>query len=115
MISRISKVLTSPGYLSGDKATQGVFETGEFIGAAMDSPDSLHPGTGATWIAIVRTRPLHSGKTMEGKLGISMTVQRHDDYMHVWRYAGYLTGIDDGMGYTHNGEKAVAGLDSILM
>ncbi|KAF9432224.1 hypothetical protein BGZ76_011094 [Entomortierella beljakovae] len=52
---------------------------------------------------------------MQRKLGVSMTVQEREDYMHVWRYIGYLIGVDDKMGYTHSEVKSLAGAESVAM
>ncbi|KAF9342183.1 hypothetical protein BGX26_008116, partial [Mortierella sp. AD094] len=52
---------------------------------------------------------------MERKLGVSMTTQEREDYLHVWRYVGYMIGVDDILGATHSSARAGACIESILL
>ncbi|KAF9564450.1 hypothetical protein EC968_004502 [Mortierella alpina] len=52
---------------------------------------------------------------MERRLNVYMTNQEREDYMHLWRYAGYMIGVDDILGVTQIPERADACLDSIIL
>ncbi|KAF9579952.1 hypothetical protein BGW38_003582 [Lunasporangiospora selenospora] len=52
---------------------------------------------------------------MESRLGLVMEKQERDDYMHLWRYVGYLMGIDDVLGATVSSTMADAAIDSIVL
>ncbi|KAF9564452.1 hypothetical protein EC968_004504 [Mortierella alpina] len=54
-------------------------------------------------------------QVMERRLGVHMTTQEREDYMHLWRYAGYMMGVNDILGVTQTSERADACLDSIIL
>ncbi|KAG0370302.1 hypothetical protein BC939DRAFT_103022 [Gamsiella multidivaricata] len=54
-------------------------------------------------------------RVMELKMGVSMTYQEREDFMHLWRYVGYMLGVDDVLGATRSPELADACLESIFL
>ncbi|KAG0268491.1 hypothetical protein DFQ27_006556 [Actinomortierella ambigua] len=156
-LPKISKVLTSTGYLAGDKTKYRVLETAQFVVDVMQTPDSLKPETGAAWKSIIQVRFLHaqvrqklsrlskahskyynvqeygvpinqedmSGtlysfsavvwKVMEERMGVAMTRQEQEDYLHVWRYIGYIMGVDPVFDPASSVDRANAILESIIL
>jgi hypothetical protein len=54
-------------------------------------------------------------RAMEEKMNIIMPQQEREDYMHLWRYVGYMIGVDDVLGATRSPEMADACFDSVVM
>ncbi|KAF9133870.1 hypothetical protein BGX30_012127 [Mortierella sp. GBA39] len=54
-------------------------------------------------------------KVMDERMGIHMTSQEREDYLHLWRYIGYMMGVDDILGATKAPERADARPESIVM
>ncbi|KAF9943861.1 hypothetical protein BGZ72_003248, partial [Mortierella alpina] len=52
---------------------------------------------------------------MERRLNVRMTTQERTDFMHLWRYVGYMMGVDDILGATQTPERADACLESIVL
>ncbi|KAF9960685.1 hypothetical protein BGZ72_006255 [Mortierella alpina] len=52
---------------------------------------------------------------MEKKLDVHMTTQEREDYLHLWRYVGYVMGLDDIFGVTQTPERASACHESIIL
>ncbi|KAG0235468.1 hypothetical protein BGW42_005254 [Actinomortierella wolfii] len=154
---KISKVLTSTGYLAGNKTKYRVLETGQFVVDVMHSPGYLVPETGLAWKSIIQVRLLHAQvrqklsrlsrahskyysieeygvpinqedlagtlysfsvamwKVMQERMGVNMTPEECDDYLHVWRYIGYMMGVDPDFDPANSVERAEAILESIVM
>ncbi|KAF9575046.1 hypothetical protein EC968_004543 [Mortierella alpina] len=49
------------------------------------------------------------------KMDVHMTIQEREDYLHLWRYVGYMLGVDDILGVTETPELADACLESIVL
>ncbi|KAF9971030.1 hypothetical protein BGZ75_002039, partial [Mortierella antarctica] len=49
---------------------------------------------------------------MEQRQNIQMTTQERGDYLHVWRYVGYMMGMDDLLGVAQRPERADACVES---
>jgi len=156
-LPKITKVLTSTGYLSGSKSKERVYETSQFVFDIAHSLEHLTPGTGPAWESIIQVRFLHAGvrsrlskvsrahskyysveehgvpinqedllgtlfsfsntvwRVMEARLNIIMSQQEREDYLHLWRYVGYVMGVDDLVGATRSPELADACLESIVL
>ncbi|KAF9921665.1 hypothetical protein BGZ65_010166, partial [Modicella reniformis] len=119
---KISKVLTSTGYLSGSRTKERVYETSQFVLDIANSLEHLQPGSGAGWKSTIQDLlgTLFSfsncvWRVMETKMGVHMTRQEREDYLHLWRYVGYLMGVDDIFGATKSPELADACLESIIL
>ncbi|KAG0232724.1 hypothetical protein BGW41_001735 [Actinomortierella wolfii] len=154
---KISKVLTSTGYLAGNKTKYRVLETGQFVVDVMHSSGYLMPETGLAWKSIIQVRLLHAQvrqklsrlsrahskyysieeygvpinqedlagtlysfsvamwKVMQERMGVNMTPEECDDYLHVWRYIGYMMGVDPDFDPANSVERAEAILESIVM
>ncbi|KAF9956844.1 hypothetical protein BGZ72_002404 [Mortierella alpina] len=54
-------------------------------------------------------------QVMERRMDVRMTTQERKDFMHLWRYVGYMMGVDDTLGATQTPERADACLDSIML
>ncbi|KAF9948850.1 hypothetical protein BGZ72_009251 [Mortierella alpina] len=54
-------------------------------------------------------------QVLEKRMGIQMTTQDRKDYMHLWRYVGYILGVDDILGATQTPERADACQESIML
>ncbi|KAF9128882.1 hypothetical protein BGW39_004653 [Mortierella sp. 14UC] len=54
-------------------------------------------------------------RVMDYKMGVHMTTQEREDYLHLWRYIGYMMGVDDVLGATRTPERADACLESIVL
>ncbi|KAF9574500.1 hypothetical protein EC968_006305 [Mortierella alpina] len=54
-------------------------------------------------------------RVMETRMDVHMTAQEREDYLHLWRYVGYMMGVDDTLGVTQTPERADACLDSIVL
>ncbi|KAF9931476.1 hypothetical protein FBU30_010092 [Linnemannia zychae] len=54
-------------------------------------------------------------RVMEVKLDVFMTSQEREDYLHLWRYVGYMIGVDDILGAGRTPERADACLESIVL
>lgn len=54
-------------------------------------------------------------RVMDERMGVHMTSQEREDYLHLWRYIGYMMGVDDILGATRTPERADACLESIVM
>ncbi|KAG0207370.1 hypothetical protein BGX33_006892 [Mortierella sp. NVP41] len=54
-------------------------------------------------------------RVMDERMGVHMTTQEREDYLHLWRYIGYMMGVDDILGVTRTPERADACLESIVM
>ncbi|KAF9432403.1 hypothetical protein BGZ76_010845, partial [Entomortierella beljakovae] len=59
--------------------------------------------------------PTLTWHTMERRLGLVLSDQEREDYMHAWRYIGHMLGVEDVFGLTHSADKALAGLQSLMM
>ncbi|KAG0051265.1 hypothetical protein BGZ83_003899 [Gryganskiella cystojenkinii] len=157
VIPKITKVLNSTGYLSGNKTMVRVLETGQFLMDVVTSLEYLQPGTGVAWESAVQVRFLHAGvrarltkisrahskyyniedhgvpinqedllatlfgfsnvmwRVMEGRMDVHMTMQEREDYLHLWRYVGYIMGVDDILGATLTPDRADACIESITL
>ncbi|KAF9976858.1 hypothetical protein BGZ73_007657 [Actinomortierella ambigua] len=154
---KISKVLTSTGYLAGNKTKYRVLETGQFVVDVMHSPEYLKPITGAAWKSIIQVRFLHAQvrqklsrlskahshyynvqeygvpinqedlagtlfsfsaviwRVMSERMDVAMTRQEQEDFLHVWRYIGYMMGVDPVFDPANSVDRANATLDSIVL
>ncbi|KAG0214789.1 hypothetical protein BGX28_001424 [Mortierella sp. GBA30] len=54
-------------------------------------------------------------RVMEVRMDVHMTTQERDDYLHLWRYIGYMMGVDDILGATRTPERADACLESLVL
>lgn len=54
-------------------------------------------------------------RVMDFKMGVHMTTQEREDYLHLWRYIGYMMGVDDVLGAARTPERADACLESIVL
>ncbi|KAG9324409.1 hypothetical protein KVV02_004429 [Mortierella alpina] len=54
-------------------------------------------------------------RVMETRMDVHMTTQEREDYLHLWRYVGYMMGVDDILGVTQTPERADACLESIVL
>ncbi|KAK5821064.1 hypothetical protein F5H01DRAFT_412209 [Linnemannia elongata] len=54
-------------------------------------------------------------RVMDFKLGVHMTTQEREDYLHLWRYIGHMMGVDDVLGAARTPERADACLESIVL
>ncbi|KAF9564451.1 hypothetical protein EC968_004503 [Mortierella alpina] len=54
-------------------------------------------------------------RVMELRLGVHMTIQERGDYLHLWRYIGFMMGVDDVLGVTHSPERADACVESMML
>ncbi|KAF9948855.1 hypothetical protein BGZ72_009256 [Mortierella alpina] len=54
-------------------------------------------------------------RMLETRMNVRMTAQEREDYLHLWRYVGYMLGIDDVLGVTQTPERADACLESIML
>ncbi|KAF9941708.1 hypothetical protein BGZ75_002869 [Mortierella antarctica] len=54
-------------------------------------------------------------RVMEQRQNVQMTTQERGDYLHVWRYVGYMMGMDDLLGVTETPERADACVESIRL
>ncbi|KAF8947337.1 hypothetical protein BGZ47_009524 [Haplosporangium gracile] len=54
-------------------------------------------------------------RVMDERMGVHMTSKEREDYLHLWRYIGYMMGVDDILGATRTPERADACLESIVM
>ncbi|KAF8939745.1 hypothetical protein EDD21DRAFT_334158 [Dissophora ornata] len=54
-------------------------------------------------------------RVMEKRMDVHMAPQEREDYLHLWRYVGYMMGVDDVLGVTHSPELADACLESIVL
>ncbi|KAI8358770.1 hypothetical protein B0O80DRAFT_526551 [Mortierella sp. GBAus27b] len=154
---KITKVLTSTGYLVGSKTKERLYETVQFILDISHSLEYLQPRTGRGWESIVQVRFLHAGvrsrlskigrahskfynveeygvpinqedllvtlfsfssttwRVLESRMNISLSQQEREDYLHLWRYVGYVMGVDDVLGGMESPEMADIYLDSIVV
>lgn len=48
-------------------------------------------------------------------MNVHMTPQEREDYLHLWRYIGYMMGVDDTLAATTTPERADACLESIVL
>ncbi|KAF9990304.1 hypothetical protein BGZ75_002618 [Mortierella antarctica] len=54
-------------------------------------------------------------RVMETRMDVHMTTQEREDYLHLWRYVGYMMGVGDILGVTQTPERADACLESIVL
>ncbi|KAF9965761.1 hypothetical protein BGZ70_004179 [Mortierella alpina] len=54
-------------------------------------------------------------RVMGQRMDVHMTTQEREDYLHLWRYIGYMMGVDDFLGVTLTPERADACLESIVL
>ncbi|KAG0229273.1 hypothetical protein BGW42_001667 [Actinomortierella wolfii] len=54
-------------------------------------------------------------RTMESRLGVSMTLQEREDFLMVWRYMGFYMGVDPAWDPAKDVDKADAMYESIIM
>ncbi|KAI1319018.1 hypothetical protein EDD11_005216 [Mortierella claussenii] len=54
-------------------------------------------------------------RVMETRMGVQMTPQEREDYLHLWRYIGHMMGVNDILGGMHSPAKADATLESIVL
>ncbi|KAG0361400.1 hypothetical protein BG005_008416 [Podila minutissima] len=54
-------------------------------------------------------------RVMDARMGVHMTAQEREDYLHLWRYIGYMMGVDDILAATTTPERADACLESIVL
>ncbi|KAF9904680.1 hypothetical protein EC991_002427 [Linnemannia zychae] len=156
-IPKISKVLNSTGYLSGNRSRARVFETAQFVLDIAQSVEDLQPGTGSGWESTIQVRFLHAGvrarlsrlsrahskyyniedhgvpinqedllgtlfsfsamiwRIMALRLNVHMKPQEREDFLHLWRYVGYVMGVDDVIGATQSATRADACVESIVL
>lgn len=54
-------------------------------------------------------------RVMETRMDVSMTTQEREDYLHLWRYIGYIMGVDDILGAVKTPDRADACIESITL
>ncbi|KAF9195432.1 hypothetical protein BGZ51_000006 [Haplosporangium sp. Z 767] len=54
-------------------------------------------------------------RVMDEKMDVNMTKQEREDYLHLWRYIGYMMGVDDVLNAAISPERADACLESIIL
>ncbi|KAF9564453.1 hypothetical protein EC968_004505 [Mortierella alpina] len=54
-------------------------------------------------------------RVLELRLGVPMTTQEREDYLHLWRYVGYMMGVDDILGVTQTPGRADACVESLVL
>ncbi|GJJ68132.1 hypothetical protein EMPS_00478 [Entomortierella parvispora] len=54
-------------------------------------------------------------RVMEARMDIQMTTQEREDYLHLWRYVGYIMGVDDILGAVRTPDRADACIESITL
>ncbi|KAF9968170.1 hypothetical protein BGZ70_006147 [Mortierella alpina] len=54
-------------------------------------------------------------QVIERRQGVQMTTQERGDFLHVWRYVGYIMGVDDVLGVIQTPERAEACMESMRL
>ncbi|CAO3565595.1 unnamed protein product [Mortierella alpina] len=81
-VPKITKVLSSTGYLQGKKAQNRVLESGQFVLDVFHSPEFLQPGSGTAWKSIIQIRLLHSAV----RARLSKIAHAHSKYYNLEEY-----------------------------
>jgi len=54
-------------------------------------------------------------RVLETRMDVHMTTQEREDYLHLWRYIGYIMGVDDILGAVRTPDRADACIESITL